>query len=114
MRQVGTNRRKKRNDLNMARAKIFKCLGDPLRLNILYCLKDGEKCVTEMIPLLKTVQPLISRHLKILKNCGLVSFRRERNRKPYRVVDNRIFEIIDMVGVDLVNSLSKIAEEEFS
>jgi|YelNatPaOPRAMG01_1025707.scaffolds.fasta_scaffold80506_1 DNA-binding transcriptional ArsR family regulator len=114
MKQVSTNARKKRNDLNMARAKIFKCLGDPLRLNIICCLKDGEKCVSDMIPLLKTVQPLISRHLKILRSCGLVSFRRDKNRKPYRVVDKRIFDIIDMVGTDLVNSLSKIAEEEFS
>lgn len=111
MKQVSTNTRKKRNDLNTSRAKIFKCLADPLRLNILYCLKDEEKCVTEMIPLLKTVQPLISRHLRILRNCGLVSFRREKNRKPYRVADKRIFEIIDMVGIDLINSLSKNAEE---
>lgn len=114
MSQVGTNTRKKRNDLNMARAKIFKCLADPLRLNILYSLKESEKCVSEMIPLLKTVQPLISRHLKILRSCGLVSFRREGNRKPYRMTDKRVFEIINMVGADLVNSLSKSAEEEFS
>lgn len=103
---------KKKNDLDTARVKIFRALADPLRLKILYSLREGEKYVTEMVPLLKTVQPLISRHLKILKGCGLVSCRKEGNRRPYWVTDKRVFEIIDMVGEDFVKSIMRYAEEE--
>ncbi|MEM2172529.1 MAG: metalloregulator ArsR/SmtB family transcription factor [Thermoproteota archaeon] len=103
---------KKKNDLDTARVKIFKALADPLRLRILYSLREGEKYVTEMVPVLKTVQPLVSRHLKILKGCGLVSCRKEGNRRPYWVTDKRIFEIIDMVGEDFVKSVTRYAEEE--
>ncbi|MGQ9479422.1 MAG: ArsR/SmtB family transcription factor [Thermoproteota archaeon] len=104
--------KKRRKDFKVARTKIFRALSDPIRLEILQYLRDGEKCVSDLLPLLKVVQPLVSRHLKILRNCGIVSFRKEGNRKPYWVTDKRIFEIIDMVGEDLVNSLSKYAEEK--
>jgi ArsR family transcriptional regulator len=103
---------KKKNNLDTARVKIFSALADPIRLKILYSLRDGEKHVTEMVHLLKTVQPLISRHLKILKGCGLVSCRKEGNKRPYWVTDKRVFEIIDMVGEDFVKSITKYAEEE--
>ncbi|MEM2487739.1 MAG: metalloregulator ArsR/SmtB family transcription factor [Thermoproteota archaeon] len=106
------NSSKKRNDLDIARVKIFKALADPMRLKILCFLKDGEKYVTEMIPFLKTVQPLISRHLKVLRECGLVSCRKEGNKRPYWVTDRRIFEIINMVGEDFIESISKYAEEK--
>jgi ArsR family transcriptional regulator len=102
---------KKRNDLNVAKAKVFKALADPIRIKILYLLKDNEKCVSELIPLLKAVQPLVSRHLKVLRECGLVSFRKEGNKRPYRITDGRILELINMVSEDFINSISKYAEE---
>ncbi|MDW8034607.1 MAG: metalloregulator ArsR/SmtB family transcription factor [Nitrososphaerota archaeon] len=102
-----------RNNMYLAKAVIFKALSDPLRLKILHSLGEGEKCVSELIPILKTVQPLISRHLRILRDCGLVSFRKVGNKKPYRITDKRIIDIINMVSPDLINDLSKYAEREF-
>ena len=102
-----------KNDMDLARALIFKALADPLRLKILRFLGEEEKCVSELIPVLKTVQPLVSRHLRILRECGIVSFRKVGNKKPYRVTDKRIIELINMVSQDLINNLSKYAEREF-
>ncbi|MBO3769479.1 MAG: helix-turn-helix transcriptional regulator, partial [Candidatus Brockarchaeota archaeon] len=65
------------------------------------------------IPILKTVQPLISRHLRILRDCGLVSFRKVGNKKPYRITDKRIIDVINMISPDLISNLSKYAEREF-
>lgn len=94
-------------DLTRFKAKIFKALADPVRLQIVQFLRDGEKCVCEVVPHVEIAQPLVSRHLKILKDCGLVNGRKDGNRRLYSVTDLRIFEIIDTVTPKLVASLSK-------
>jgi len=88
------------------KAKIFKALSDPVRLNILGFLRDGEKCVCEIIPHVKLIQPVVSRHLKILKECGIVIDRKEGNRRLYSITDPQIFKIIDGVTPELVNAFT--------
>ncbi|MEM4176431.1 MAG: metalloregulator ArsR/SmtB family transcription factor [Nitrososphaeria archaeon] len=63
------------SSLDRTRAKVFRALGDVLRLKILALLRDGELCVCEIISRLNVSQPLVSRHLKILKECGIVKVR---------------------------------------
>jgi ArsR family transcriptional regulator len=94
--------------LTRLRAKFFKALGDPIRLKIIEFLRNGEKCVCEIIPYVGVTQPLVSRHLKILKNSGLVKVRKEGNRRYYSVTDLRIFKMIDAITPDLALSLSKM------
>lgn len=89
------------------KAGILKALGDPIRLEILELLRDGEKCVCEITSHLGTLQPLISRHLTILKRYGLVKYRKDGNRRYYSITDPRVFQIIDLIDDDLLNSLSK-------
>ncbi|MEM3726332.1 MAG: metalloregulator ArsR/SmtB family transcription factor [Candidatus Bathyarchaeia archaeon] len=94
------------------KAKIFNALADPVRLKILEYLRDGERCVCEIIPYLGIAQPLVSRHLAILKHYGLVKDRKQGNRRFYSVSDPAIFSVIDAVTVDLVNALSKRVIEQ--
>jgi DNA-binding transcriptional ArsR family regulator len=102
----------KSNNKNRFKAKIFKALSDPVRLNILDFLRDGEKCVCEIIPHVKLIQPVVSRHLKILKDCGIVRDRKEGNRRLYSITDQQIFRIIDGVTPELVNTFTtKIIEQ---
>lgn len=91
---------------NRFKAKIFKALSDPVRLNILDFLRGGEKCVCEIIPHVKLIQPVVSRHLKILKDCGIVRDRKEGNRRLYSITDQQIFRIIDGVTPELVNTFT--------
>jgi len=98
--------RPKRNNQNKLKAKIFNALSDPTRLEIIEFLREGEKCVCEIIPHVSLIQPLVSRHLKILKDCGLVKDRKEGNRRLYSVTDPRIFEVVDAVTPELVDVLS--------
>jgi ArsR family transcriptional regulator len=95
-----------KKDLIRFRAKIFKALADPIRLEIIEFLRDGEKCVCEIVPSMEIIQPLVSRHLKILKDCGLVNDRKEGNRRLYSITDPRIFDTIDAVTPELVKILS--------
>jgi len=96
------------------KAKVFKALADPVRLKIIEFLRDGEKCVCEIIPHVDIAQPLVSRHLKILRDSGLVRVRKEGNRRYYSVSDPKIFKIIDAITPDLALSLSKVIVEHMA
>lgn len=94
-------------NLNNFRAKVYKALSDPVRLEIIEFLSDGEKCVCEIIPHVDIIQPVVSRHLKILKDCGLVKDRKDGTKRLYSLTDLKIFEIIDALTPEIINSLSR-------
>ena len=94
------------------RAKIFHALSTPERLEILEFLRDGEKCVCEITPHLGLIQPVVSRHLKILKDSGIVSFRKDGTNRLYSITDPQIFKIIDDATPKLVDRYTtKIIEQ---
>ncbi len=94
------------------KARLFKALSDPLRLQIVEFLRGGEKCVCEIFLHIEVAQPLASRHLKILKDCGLIRDRKYGNRRFYAVTEPEIFEVIDAIAPELVESLSKRVIEQ--
>jgi len=97
---------------NKFKAKIFRALSDPIRLKIVDFLRDGEKCVCEIIPHVKLIQPVVSRHLKILKECGILRDRKDGNRRLYSVTDRRIFKVIDDADPDFINAFkAKMLEQ---
>ncbi|MFZ7137456.1 MAG: ArsR/SmtB family transcription factor [archaeon] len=99
-------------DQNKFKAKIFKAISDPVRIEILEFLRDGEKCVCKIVPHVDLIQPVVSRHLKILKNCGMVTSRKDGNRRLYSIADPQIFKIIDALSPEIINSLTeKILEQ---
>jgi ArsR family transcriptional regulator len=65
------------NDEIQKNADIIKALGDPTRLKIVYLLKHGELCVCEIMAALDKPQPTVSHHLNLLKNSGLLKWRKE-------------------------------------
>ena len=81
----------------MNEVDVFKALADPTRLKILECVKDGEKCICEIIPYTGKSQPNVSQHLKVLKNAGLVDERREGTRILLKASNKKIFDVIDSV-----------------
>ena len=79
------------------KAKIFKALSDPARLQILDYLRNCEKCECEIVPYLGLKQPAVSRHLKILTHQGILNFRKEGVRKMYSISTPKILEILDLI-----------------
>jgi ArsR family transcriptional regulator len=67
-------------------AQRFRALGDETRLRILESLVDGDRTVSELIELLDIGQSLVSHHLRILRDAGLVIDRREGRWAYYEVV----------------------------
>ncbi|MCC5900619.1 MAG: winged helix-turn-helix transcriptional regulator [Halomonas sp.] len=75
-------------------AALFKALGDPARLLLLYQLKDGERCVGELVVdgnKLSTV----SARLQTLLNANLVKRRRDARHLYYRLADQHVVQLID-------------------
>jgi len=99
--------RREKEELNKARARVFGALSDPLRLEIIESLRKGERCACEVIPRTEAVQPLVSRHLKILKDAGLVHDRKEGNKRMYSVTAPAVCEVIDAVTPGLVDALMR-------
>jgi len=96
------------------KAKIFNALSDPVRLEIIEYLRGGERCVCEIIPQVGLIQPVVSRHLKILKDCGLVRYRKAGNKRLYSITEPRIFEMVDCLTSELIDVLSKRMIEQIA
>lgn len=92
---------------NRFKSIVFHALSDPIRLEIIAYLRDGEKCVCEIVPHLGLIQPLVSRHLKILKNAGLVNCRKDGTKRMYSIVDKKTYNVIDALSSDLIEALRK-------
>jgi len=77
----------------------FKALSDPLRLHIIDRLRGGERCVCELTDALDAGQSLLSFHLKVLKDAGLVTDRREGRWMHYAVDPEALVEIEAFLGM---------------
>jgi ArsR family transcriptional regulator len=89
------------------KAKIFHALSATERLEILDFLRDGEKCVCEIVPHLNLIQPVVSRHLKILRDIGLIRCRKDGTKRLYSIVNPQIYDALDAITPEIVSTLQK-------
>jgi ArsR family transcriptional regulator len=83
------------------KAEVLKALAQPTRLKILECLREGERCICEIIPAINGEQSNISRHLSVMQRGHLITTRKDGVKVMVKVRDPRIFEILDTVGLFL-------------
>ncbi|MEM3383646.1 MAG: metalloregulator ArsR/SmtB family transcription factor [Nitrososphaerales archaeon] len=99
---------------NKFKAKIFRALSDPTRIEILEYLRDGEKCVCEIVPYLKIAQPLVSRHLAILKRNGLVMERKQGNKRLYSLSNPSVIKLIYAIDDEFMDLILKNIIEQMA
>ena len=87
------------SDLTTA-ARLFHALSDETRLGILEMLRDGERCVCDLQGELDAAQSRLSFHLKVLREAGLVTDRKEGRWSYYTIVPETLATVHDLV-VDL-------------
>lgn len=78
-------------------ATMLKAMGDPVRLRILYHLRQREYSVTELVDELGCSQANVSKHLAILKAAALVESRTDKQSRLYRVTDPVVDSVCDSV-----------------
>lgn len=91
----------------MNEEKFLKCIVDNNRRQILKCLDQEEKSVTEITNQTNLEQSLVSFHLKSLRNCGLVYCQQKGKKRMYKVSNPKILEVIKKIK----NLSSEIQEE---
>ncbi|RZQ61737.1 ArsR/SmtB family transcription factor [Amycolatopsis suaedae] len=74
-------------------ASTFEVLAEPRRREILDLLRAGEKPVGDLVDHLALTQPTVSKHLKILREAGLVEVRQDAQRRWYRLRPQPLAEI---------------------
>lgn len=78
--------------------QLFHALSDETRLAIVQRLRSGERCVCDLTDLLDAAQSRLSFHLKVLKDAGLVTDRREGRWVHYSLNREAFAEIQDLLG----------------
>lgn len=73
---------------------VLNCLSNAVRLEILLALMEEEMCVNDLAARTGREQSLISYHLRRLRNCGLVSNRREAQRSLYDISEPSVRELL--------------------
>jgi len=84
-------------EITQLHADFCSALADSTRLILLYALADGPCNVTELTEQLDLPQPTVSRHLKILRERGLVTATRQGMAVQYALADERIIQALDIL-----------------
>jgi ArsR family transcriptional regulator len=84
-------------EITQLEANFCAALSDPSRLLILYSLHDSPRNVTDIVNELGLNQPTTSRHLKILRERGLVTAVRSGTTITYHLSDPRLIQALDIM-----------------
>ena len=78
-------------------ARLFHALSDETRLAILEMLQEGERCVCDLQSELDAAQSRLSFHLKVLRDAGLVTDRKEGRWSYYTIIPTALAAVHDIV-----------------
>lgn len=92
-------------EINQLHAEICAGLADPKRILILYALHDKACSVNELVELLNLSQPMVSRHLKVLRERGMVTTNRIGATVEYSLADERLIQALDLLRAVLAGKL---------
>ncbi|HNZ57546.1 MAG TPA: metalloregulator ArsR/SmtB family transcription factor, partial [Methylophilaceae bacterium] len=86
-------------------AKYLKALAEPMRLQVLSVLRDGEKNVSQLKELSGSTQANVSKHLSLLSDYGLVKRESRGNCVYYSIADPSVYDICELVCGQISNRL---------
>lgn len=90
-------------------ADFCAALSDPTRIFILYALNEKPLNVTELTNELSIPQPTTSRHLKVLRERGLVYTERQGTVIIYHLTDQRVIQALDLLRSAMRDRLTQKA-----
>ena len=72
---------------------VLEVIAEPTRRRILDAVREGERSVNDLVQRVGMHQPGVSRHLKVLRDAGLVEVRRDAQRRLYRLRPEPLMEL---------------------
>jgi DNA-binding transcriptional ArsR family regulator len=97
------------DELNLLHRHVCRALGDPTRLQILYALHRQPTRVTDLAEALAMPQSTVSRHLAVLRQSMLLSAERSGTEVIYRLADERVIDVLDLMRQVLREALERQA-----
>ncbi len=94
------------HEVTQLHAEICSALADPRRILMLYTLHERSRNVSELASEIGISQPATSRHLKILRQRGLVSATRKGASVEYALIDERLIQALDLLRGVLFDRLT--------
>lgn len=91
-------------------SQLCASLADPKRILILYALAEKSMNVTELCETLELSQSSTSRHLKLLRERGLVNAHRKGQSVIYELADERVIQALDLLRAVLADVLKSQAD----
>jgi len=98
-----------KQEIHQLHSRLCAGLADPKRILLLYALADGPRNVSDLTDTLALPQPTISRHLKLLRERGLVHAERDGQSVFYRLADRRVIQALDLLRTVLADMLESQA-----
>ena len=81
----------------LRKSELLKVLGHPERLAILLLVYEEEMCVKDLMEALQISQPKVSQHVGLMKELGILSFRKKGTKVIYRLSNSVVKEILDIL-----------------
>lgn len=98
-----------REEVIRLHAQVCSGLADPNRILIIYSLSGSRRNVTDIASAVELPQPTVSRHLKILRERGIVRPERDGQTIYYQLTDQRIIQALDILRSILADQLKDSA-----
>ena len=99
------------NEALLQVAAYFQALSEPTRLKILNLLREGERNVSEIAEATRYTAANVSRHLTLLTKHGLVAREGRGNAVYYRIADESIYALCDLVCGNIARQFERTARE---
>jgi DNA-binding transcriptional ArsR family regulator len=93
-------------EITQLHADICSALADPSRILLIYALAGKPSCVNDLVAEIGLSQPATSRHLKILRERGLVRTVRQGPSVEYSLTDDRLIQALDLLRMVLRDRIS--------
>ena len=84
--------------MNQGRRDVFQAIADPVRRDILSLLAQQELQVSSIADQFEISRPAISKHLKILNECGLLSYQKRGRERYCRIQPESLKEVSDWIN----------------
>lgn len=89
-------------------ARRFRAIGEPMRIRLLDNLREGEATVAELTGSVAASQQNVSKHLAVLADAGIVGRRKDGNRVYYRITDESVLAICEVVCGTVQRQLTEL------
>jgi ArsR family transcriptional regulator len=93
-------------EILLLHSRVCYGVADPKRVLMLYALEKGRLCVHELAAEVRLPQPAVSRHLRVLRERGLVRPHRQGQTIYYSLGDHRLIEALDLLRGILASQLA--------